>query len=97
MTAFDDLSDFDLLQLIGFDAKANSEGFNYACVNWTWIFDSPALNAAFAEAHGGNGRAMWEALNATFDQREAWWNAHTHPTQIEPLEAHEAEVEPHDA
>ncbi len=89
----DALSDYDLLQLIDLDTKANHEGLAYACENWGWDFDDPALTDAFAAAADGDTAAIRQVLRATRARREAWWAAHPHPSQIPALEAHEAEVE----
>lgn len=92
-TTYDNLSDYDLFQLIDLDTKAHLEGsLAYTCENWSWDFDDPDLNDAFAEASDGDLSAIREALKATYERREQWWRDHPHPTQIGPLEAHEAEV-----
>jgi len=86
----DTLSDFDLLQLVDLDTKANWEGsLRYAVENWSWLFDSDVLTEAMSARDVDAFRA---ALRATQARRDAWWAAHPHPTQIGPLEAHEAEV-----
>lgn len=93
MTSYDYLSDFDLLQLIDLAEKGHREGLGYACENWRWDFDDLTIREAFDAASGGNLAALRHVLAATYQRREQWWRNHPHPTQIAPLEAHEAEVE----
>jgi hypothetical protein len=90
---YNDLTDFDLLQLIGIDAKRQSEGsLSYTCENWGWNFDSRDLNDAFADAEDGDVTGIRQALDATHERREQWWRDNWHPTRIAPLDAHEAEA-----
>ena len=85
-----DITEFDLFQLIDLDTKVRNEGsLAYTVENWTWEFDNPALTEASRE---GDAATLRQALRATHARREQWWADHPHPTQIPPLEAHEAEV-----
>lgn len=89
---FDNLTSYDLMQLIDLAEKGHHEGLLYACENWGWDFDDPAIRGAFDAASEGDVGPIRQVLQATYRRREQWWRDHPHPTQIAPLEAHEAEV-----
>lgn len=74
MTNTTALSEFDLLELVSFAAKAEWEGSKrYTYENWTWTFEDPALNeraadfAGFMEIYRENRAALdaWEAAHHT--------------------------------
>lgn len=73
MTDTKQLSDFDLLELVSFGAKAEWEGSNhYTYENWTWKFESGALNE-----RGGTFAGFMEIVDENAGAVEAWNEAHT--------------------
>lgn len=95
MTGYANITEFDLFQLIDLDTKIRNEGdLKYTVENWRWEFDNPQLAEA---SRTGDATTLRRALHATYARREQWWAEHPHPTQIPPLEAHEAEVERREA
>lgn len=66
------LTDYDLMVLVAFETKAQSEGENeYTFENWTWKFETAALNE-----RGASFAGFMELLRENRNTIDAWDAAH---------------------